>query len=159
MREALQKDIPYVAECFVNISQHIKSIASDPYINGLPDKVNEVTLDIASSYVGNNNSFTLIAERNGINIGCIAAKIESTSFPPSGIGKIGNIAICWVASEYRKKNIAKELVAKVEEWFSEKDIKIVELSYLAQNAIASDAWEKIGYTPFRVFSHKVLSNT
>jgi hypothetical protein len=36
-------------------------------------------------------------------------------------------------------------------------ISVVELSYMANNLVAKQVWQKLGYSPFRVFSHKVLS--
>ncbi len=158
MREASTKDREFVAGCFVSISLYVKSQASDIYIDGLPNNVDIYSLELAGSYIERNDAITLIVERAGGSVACIAAKIENTSFGPSDVGRVGNIAICWVAPEYRKQNIAKELVANVESWFLDRGIDVVELSYLAQNTLAENAWRNFGYTPFRVFSHKVIKN-
>ena len=156
MREASTFDREYVAQCFVDISQYIKSQASDIYIDSLPDIVDEMTLELASSYINDEDAVVLIVERKSKPVACIAARIENTSFSPGGIGAVGNIAICWVAEEYRTQSISKELVGKVETWFLNRGISVIELSYHAQNLLAATAWSNIGYVPFRVFSHKVL---
>jgi GNAT superfamily N-acetyltransferase len=156
MREASTFDREYVAQCFVNISQYIKSQASDIYIDSLPNAVDEMTLELASSYINDDDAVVLIVERKNKPVACIAARIENTSFSPSGVSAVGNIAICWVAKEYRAQNIGKELVCKVETWFLNRGIGVVELSYHAQNSLAETAWRNFGYIPFRVYSHKVL---
>jgi GNAT superfamily N-acetyltransferase len=158
MREASTLDREYVAQCFVDISQFMKSQASDIYVDGLPDAVDEFTLELASSYIKDEDAIVLIVERKNTPVACIAARLENTSFSPSGVGDVGNILICWVAEEYRTQNIGKELVSKVESWFLHRGVNVVELSYLAQNSLAETAWGNIGYVPFRVFSHKVLKN-
>lgn len=156
MRKASINDRSFVAECFIHISRYAKSQASDIYIDGLPDKVDEQTLKIAESYINDSNALTLITERQGMAVACIAAKVEETSFVPSGVGLVGNIAICWVSPDHRKQNIAAELVRAVEDWLGSQGVGVVELSYLAQNALADVAWNRIGFKPFRVFAHKLL---
>jgi hypothetical protein len=114
IREASTFDREYVAQCFVDISQYLKSKASDIYIDGLPDAVDEMTLELASSYINDDDAIVLIVERKNKPVACIAARIENTSFSPGGVGTVGNIAIYWVAKEYRAQKIGKELVCKVE---------------------------------------------
>lgn len=156
MRKASISDKKYIAECFVNITRYIKSQASDIYIDGLPDRVDKKTLELAMAYIIDEEAIAYIIEKEGNPIACIAGRIEETSFPPSGVGSVGNIAICWVSEEYREKNVASTLVSHAEAWFLGKGVKVIELSYLAQNMLAAKAWSKIGYVPFRVCSHRVL---
>ncbi len=157
MRHANQSDQTYIAQSFVNIARFVKSQASDIYIDGLPDAIDEPTLALASSYINHEDAITLIVEHDNHPTACIAAKIECSSFKPSGIGKVGNIAICWVEPTYRNQHIGKALVDNVEIWLLNRGVNVVELSYLAQNSLAEMAWGNMGYKPFRVFSHKVLS--
>lgn len=114
MRIATELDTDYVAQCFVNIALYLKSIASDIYINGLPSSVDKHALTIAASYIGNENALVIIHEKDGKAIACLAARIGETSFPPSGLGTVGNIAMCWVSEDYRNQNIASELVDEAE---------------------------------------------
>jgi GNAT superfamily N-acetyltransferase len=158
MREASISDKEYIAECFVNISRHIKSQASDIYIDGLPDCVDTQTLELATSYITDEKAIACIVEKEARPVACLAGRIEETSFPPSGVGTIGNIAICWVAEEFREQNIGSDLVSYAESWFLSRGVKVIELSYLAQNSLAEKAWSRIGYVPFRIYSHKVLEN-
>ena len=156
MREASILDQEYVAECFVKISRYIKSQASDIYVDGLPDSVDQKTLELAKSYINEDDAIVLVVEHENRPVACIAARIENTSFSPSGVDLVGNIAICWVAEDHRIQKIGKELVSNTEAWFLNRGINVIELSYLAQNSLAEIAWGNMGYVPFRVFSHKVL---
>lgn len=158
MREASTSDRDYIAQCFVDISQYLKSQASDIYIDGLPDALDEGILELTDSYINDADAIVLIKECENIPVACIAARIEGTSFSSSGIGTVGHIALCWVAKEHRAQNIGKELVREVEDWLLNRGINVVELSYLAQNTLAETSWRKIGYVPFRVYSHKILGN-
>ncbi len=45
---------------------------------------------------------------------------------------------------------------QVMDLLASKGVSVVELSYMAQNSVAEKVWGKLGFTPFRVFSHKVL---
>ena len=66
--------------------------------------------------------------------------------------------MCWVEEAHRNQKIGKALVGRVERWFALREIKVIELSYLAQNTLAEKTWSKIGYQPFRVFSHKIIGD-
>ena len=156
MREATVSDREYVAQCFVDVSLDLKSQASDIYIDGLPDVVDEKIRKFANSYITESDAIVLITERDNLPVACIVARIENTSFNPGDVGAVGNIALCWVAREYRKQGICKDLLRKVEDWFLHRDVDVVELSYLVKNSLAEAAWSKMGYVPFRVNSHKKL---
>lgn len=157
MREASIQDIEYVAECFVNIARYIKTQASDIYIDNLPDIVDKKVLELAESYINDPGACVFIVESENKPVACIVARIEDSSFSPSDIGSVGNIAICWVDQEHRAKKIAKMLVKNTEAWLLNCGVDVVELSYLAQNSLAEMAWEGLGYVPFRVFSYKELN--
>ena len=122
LREATIEDSEYIAQNIVDMSLHIKSTASDIYIDGLPGSVDDRVKDFASLYIGCHDSITYIYEVSGVRVGCIAAKIEDSAFSACGIGTVGNIAICWVAPEHRKNGIASSLVSEVENWFSSKGL-------------------------------------
>lgn len=156
IRSATIHDAAYIAQSFINIVVELKRQASDIYIDGLPEQLDQATQGLAESYLSDSNALVLLAENNNKALGCIAVKIEETSFPPSGIGLVGNIAMCWVEPEYRQQKVATRLVAAVEDWVKEREINVLELSYLAHNHAAMAVWGNMGYTPFRVFAHKVL---
>jgi len=158
MRTATIEDLEFVAQCFIDISLFIKSKASDIYIDGLPNSIDDNTMNIASEYIQKEDAIALISETGGRPIACLLGKVEMTSFPPSGVGEIGNIAVCWVSQEFRNQKIGSELVQEAEKWFATKGVNKIELSYMARNALAEKVWAKLGYKPFRTFAYKDIKN-
>ena len=156
LRSAENRDTVYLAQCFVNIALHLKSICRNAYVNGLPGQVNEYLVGYLASFIMDEDAGAFICEDDRKRVGCIVFRIEETSFPPSGIGKVGNITACWVEDAYRRRGVAARLVSATESWFKENGITNVELSYLACNTVAEPAWREMGYRPFRVFSHKTI---
>jgi hypothetical protein len=45
-------------------------------------------------------------------------------------------------------------VSAAEDWFRQKEVGVVELSYMVNNQLAAIFWQGLGYQPFRVFSDK-----
>ncbi|MES9906727.1 MAG: hypothetical protein ABW168_29120 [Sedimenticola sp.] len=87
MRLATKKDHQFIAQCFIETSKVIKSIASDIYIDGMPDTIDAPTYNIASDFIEKDNAISLITERNNKPIACLLGKIGKTSFPPSGLNE------------------------------------------------------------------------
>ena len=158
MRIAEEKDINYVAETFVGIVNFMKSSNSDIYIENLPSEVNDETLNLVASYISDEDSVVFIEEINDKKLGCIIGSIVETSMPITGLGKVGSVIVCWVEPKQRESGLAKDLLKNLENWFRVKGINNLEVSYMAQNELAGLAWSKLGFTPFRVFSHKTLND-
>jgi ribosomal protein S18 acetylase RimI-like enzyme len=158
MRTATIEDLEFIAQCFIDISRFLKSTASDIYIDGLPNSINDSTMNIASDYIQKDDAIALISEIEEKPIACLLGKVKSTSFPPSGVGKVGNIAVCWVSQEFRNQNIGSQLVQEAEKWFVTQGVDTIELSYLAENVFAEKVWKKLGYKPFRIFAYKYIKN-
>ena len=103
MRKASTFDKEYVAQCFVDISQFMKSKASGFYIDGLPDAVDKTTLELASTYINDDDAIVLIVERKNIPVACIAGRIENTSFSPRVFWSSGLIQKALISSQYLGK--------------------------------------------------------
>jgi GNAT superfamily N-acetyltransferase len=134
----------------------MKAEETDAYISGLPSVVDESTRELAARYINNSDAIALVAEAGNEPIACILGEIASSSFPPANVGRVGHIAVCWVEPEHRNSGIAARLVNHAENWFREREVSLVELSYMAKNRLAAVAWQRLGYEPFRVFAHKQL---
>jgi ribosomal protein S18 acetylase RimI-like enzyme len=158
MRTATREDADFISQCIIDIFLFLRSNASDIYIDGLPTSIDDDTMSIPSEYIQKEDAIALISEIEGKPAGCLLGKIETTSFPASGLGKVGHISICWVSQKFRNQNIGSQLVREAENWFATKGVNTVELSYMAKNVLAEKAWERLGYEPFRIFAHKVLRN-
>ncbi len=154
MREATENDIRYIAQSIINISRHLKESQKTIYSHGLPNSIDDKLLEYVQSFIDSKNAVSFIYEVDSKAVASITAKIEESSFPAAHIGIIGNISTCWVDKEYRNRNIASELLEAVEKWMRVRGVQELELSYLSNNTIAENAWKKLGFTPFRIFSHK-----
>ena len=158
MRTATREDLDFISQCIIDISLFLKSKASDIYIDGLPTSIDDNTMSFTSEYIQKDDAIALISETEGKPVGCLLGRIETTSFPASGLGKVGHISICWVSQKFRNQNIGSQLVREAEDWFEAKGVNAVELSYMAKNALAGKIWGRLGYEPFRIFAHKILRN-
>jgi GNAT superfamily N-acetyltransferase len=156
MRIATKNDLNFLAECFIGFPGHLKAGESDPYIQRLPSVVDESIRAAAAHFVDNENAVALIYEIDEQPIACVLGEITCSAFPAAKFGRVGHLAVCWVAPEYRKTAVTTKLVNYAEYWFREREIDLVEVSYMAKNHLAARAWKRLGYEPFRVFSYKQL---
>jgi GNAT superfamily N-acetyltransferase len=156
MRQANEHDLDFLADCYVKIACHMKAGEQDFYISRLPEKADETTRNHVARYVGREDALTLLEEIDSKPIACLLASIGSSSFSASRIGKSGHIAVCWVEPENRRRGIAAKLLTAAEDWFRQKEVGVVELSYMVKNELAAISWQRLGYQPFRVFAYKEL---
>lgn len=156
MKTATTDDIAFLASCFANLALHLKGTSQALYVQRLPVEVNDRAIVMAARFVDAQDATAFVEEADGLRTGAILCEIRPSAFPPSGLGKVGHIAVCWVEPPYRNAGVASRLVAAAEQWFAEQGVSCVELSYLTGNELAAQLWEKLGYEPFRVFSFKQL---
>jgi ribosomal protein S18 acetylase RimI-like enzyme len=79
-------------------------------------------------------------------------KAEISDYPPIFMyPKFGHLWELHVLEEYRGKDIGKELVKKIMDWFKEKGIVRVELEFVPDNNIGKVFWKSRG---FKVFMNK-----
>ena len=156
MREATESDLDFLAGCYVKIACHMKAGEQDLYIARLPETPDDTIRNHVARYVGREDALTLLEEVEGSPVACLLASIGSSSFSASRLGKSGHIAVCWVEPANRCSGIAAKLVSATEDWFRQKEVGVVELSYMVKNELAAISWQRLGYKPFRVFSYKEL---
>ncbi|MGH7826154.1 MAG: GNAT family N-acetyltransferase [Candidatus Binatia bacterium] len=156
MRQATEQDLDFLAQCYVNIALHMKAGSQDLYISRLPSSPDDATLAQVARYVGRDGAIALIEELNGRAVGCLLGTIAHSSFSAARLDNVGHISACWVEPEFRQSGIATRLVRAAEDWFQEKRVLLVELSYMATNELAAVSWQRLGYQPFRIFAYKQL---
>jgi GNAT superfamily N-acetyltransferase len=156
MRQATENDLDFLAECYVKIACHMKAGEQDFYIARLPETPDETIRNHVARYVGREDALTLVEEIDETPIACLLASIGGASFSASRVGKSGHIAVCWVEPAYRRAGAAGKLVSAAEDWFRQKEVAVVELSYMVKNELAAMSWQRLGYQPFRIFAYKQL---
>ncbi|MGD8323403.1 MAG: GNAT family N-acetyltransferase [Gammaproteobacteria bacterium] len=155
MRTATVDDVEYIASAMIRIPAHISQ--SDPYVDGLPKAVTNSERDYVRAHIADADSIVLVEESSKRTVGCLVGLIAETSFPPSALGKVGHISVVWVEPESRGKGIAGTLIDAAQSWFRNAGLRHMELSYMANNALASQAWARMGFRPFRTFAYKTIS--
>ena len=137
MRQATESDLDFLADCYVKIARHMKAGEQDFYIARLPETADETIRNHVRRYVGREDALTLLEEVEGSPVACLLASIGSSSFSASRLGKSGHIAVCWVEPANRRSGIAAKLVSAAEDWFRQKEVGVVELSYMVKNELAA----------------------
>ncbi len=69
------------------------------------------------------------------------------SMTPDYLGnkKVGVVTHIYVKPEYRKQDIAANLLSGLEEWFDEQQVNSIELQVLVENTRAIEFWKQMGY--------------
>ena len=125
---------------FIDVDQDYE-LGFDDWLTGL---TNESTM------------LALIAEIDANPAGSIIANESAPVLPFSKVKRVGEIIMCWVEPDVRKKSVAGALVSVVESWCSERGLEHIELNYIVGNNEAEAVWERLGYKPFRITSRKTL---
>lgn len=56
----------------------------------------------------------------------------------------GQVDEVYVAPEYRRKKVAKNLATDLMDWFNQKDISLIHVYVDLENELALEFWEKMG---------------
>ena len=158
IRKATTNDAAYLAEACIGIVQFMRQGNTDKFILGFPDKVTVEMIDWANQYTGAEDKVAFIAERpDGQNAGCILGEIAQSNVPMSVPGKVGVVFACWVEPGIRRSGIGRRLLVELESWFAAQDVHHLEVAFMDRNDTAKEAWAHLGFSPFRVFAYKDIS--
>lgn len=148
-------DIDKVVELYIELVDYLKNQTKDIYFEH-----NESTDDLfkheLEDHVINDNKMTYVAKDNDEIVAFISGEIKNNFLVISKIRKIGYISAAFVSAEYRKKEIMKKLEAEMMDFFIKKEVTFVELNILADNHLARDSWEGLGYKTFREHLRKKI---
>ena len=102
--------------------------------------------------ISNGTSMVLVAEINGKIVGAVLGTHD---------GRKGWINRLAVATEFRRKNIAKKLVFEIEKWFEENGIEVFTCVIERNNTVSIQLFQKLGYTEWdvRYFSKRKSSES
>jgi len=115
-----------------------------------------------SNLINDNNSLVIIAddhadEKLAKSLGMIIGLLQ---LQPNEFTKYelhGVIQMVWVAEEQRRKGLAHQLVAHMEQTFSNLNVPYCEIQYSTINREAEEFWNSVGYTAVSVTSRKILN--
>jgi len=97
---------------------------------------------------------TLVFENNNEILGYLIA--TESNDPPVYEGTAGLILELCVTEKHRNKGIGEELVAKIEKYFENRDIKKIECMVSDFNEVSKGFWFKHGYNPYNLMCVKLL---
>lgn len=91
--------------------------------------------------ISNGTSIILVAELNKKMVGAVLGTHD---------GRKGWINRLVVDTEFRRKNIATELVSEVEKWFKESGIEVFSCVIEGDNTVSVQLFNKLGYSEWDV---------
>tara|TARA_B100000609_G_C17082382_1_gene364815 strand:+ start:135 stop:638 length:504 start_codon:yes stop_codon:yes gene_type:complete len=160
IRLANDDDQRYLAEACIRICQHMQGSEASPYVENLPTEVRLQELRWISSILRDENSVAFVAETDQPgrqSIGCIFGSIEKSHMPVAISEPIGHIKVCWVEPDCRGRGTGQQLVSAIQDWFANRGVTVLEVSWLCCNELADHFWQQSGFRTVRVFGWKSLT--
>jgi len=156
VESANNNDKPYLVKAMACLLEHVRDTSQDEYLLRCTDDYIEEADPWIENILASDASFAYVAKRGGTSVGYVIGTITRPFIRRCAIQKIGLIEHCWVERECRMQGVSTKLVGAIERWFKENAIQYIDVQYLLGNIEAEVAWEKLGYTPYRVISRKAL---
>jgi ribosomal protein S18 acetylase RimI-like enzyme len=107
--------------------------------------------------INNNNTLFLIARIDQEPVGFIAGTSIINDNGLIAAPLKGFIQLLWIDENYRKNNIAQQLLQAIEDCFKSIGIAYIECQYTQKNQLANQFWQAQGYNKTAVVARKVIS--
>ena len=153
--EITLSEIHDVAKLHIELSYHLKRTIEDDYWDFEQLSEDKIQKHL-ETFINDPERKIFVAKAQDTIVGFITAEIIKCHLPISSIKNVGYISAAYVIPDYRKMKIMCNLEKLAVRFFKERKLKYVELNYLAENLIAKNAWESLGYKPFRVQTRKKI---
>ncbi|MDR1215519.1 MAG: GNAT family N-acetyltransferase [Treponema sp.] len=147
IREYFENDYEYLQNFLVKLNQYIMSFDPDKKIYTTKDYKDVYTNELLK-LTKENDGIIYIAEANNYCVGMIAGIIEKYSIVDNTHyknNKEGRILELFVEENYRKENIGKKLMEKIEEYFKENGCDFLLVDVFEYNKVAKEFYRKSGY--------------
>lgn len=160
IRRATHEDADYLAKSCLLVARFMRKGETDKFISGFPDDVNPEMANWARSHAESQGKVAFVAEEpGGKRIGCIFGTIGESNMPMSVPGDVGTISVCWVEPDHQRLGVGRALLAEIENWFLARGVRHLEVAFMAKNDAAREAWLHLGFSPFRIFAYKEISDS
>ena len=156
LREANTNDLHWLVNIMEGLVNYVQDSSNDPYIDDIERDKQKNFRPWFEEALSNPDSTVIIAEVDDHIAGFISGTLSKTFVDTTTIGRIGQIGVCWVEPEFRKRGYSRALVNTIESWFDGRGIEFVEIHYLDGNHEAKQAWAHLGFEPYRIASRKKL---
>lgn len=153
VRRATDEDLDYIVECIGALCRHTRANAVSQLVLDLPSEPQPKDRDFAKRHLDTEGSFALIAVEGEERVGCALGSVQDSGMSWSS-RRVGHTSICWVEESARRRGVARALLERMEQLFTNFGVTVFELNYIATNEEAAAAWQELGYTPCRVLATK-----
>lgn len=152
IRDATAADRPALIAALDDLM--VSMTPRDPYLVARkPDFDHGAWVD---TYLSDSDGRGLMVDDDAGCAACALGRLQDPAIPVSAIGRVGFIAMVWVAERSRRQGLARRLCAEFESWFKQRGAAWVELVYLSANHEAVATWSELGFEPFRIEARKAL---
>ena len=156
LREANTTDLHSLVNIMEGLVSAVQDSSNDPYINDIERDKQKNFRPWFEEALSNPESVVYVADVDDTIAGFISGTLSKPFVNTTTIGRIGQIGVCWVEPEFRKRGYSRALVDTIESWFEARDVEFVEIHYLEGNHEAKHAWAHLGFEPYRIASRKKL---
>lgn len=141
LRPATPADVPTLRAFESQLVAHERSVVPTLKQEGVLEYY-----DIPALIADEEKSIVLLAEVNGIPVGCGLGQIRANDacYTEAHFGYIG---LMYVSPEQRGKGIVQKIIDRLKAWFESKGISEIHLKVFANNPMAIRAYEKCGFEP------------
>lgn len=141
-RKATLEDVPLLRGFEAKLVDHERAVEPTLKQEGVLEYY-----DIPKLIEDTRNAIVLIAEIDGVAVGCGLGQIKENDacYDESHYGYIG---LMYVDESQRGKNVGGSIVQELNNWFRSKGINEIRLKVYANNPGAIGAYEKYGFEPF-----------
>ena len=113
----------------------------------------EVFAQFAERQMAEPSACLLVATVGSAVVGyCLAALSQRP--PVFADRRFGSIFDLAVTQRCRHQGIGERLVRKVEEWFTQNNVRRVEVRVAAANEVSMPFWRKVGYSPYLISAYR-----
>lgn len=156
IREANRNDLHCLVEAMDQLVNYVQESTQDPYVNDIARDKQENFRPWFVNLLDNPDGVVFLVEVDDRIAGFITGVLVEPFTNTASINRIGQIGVCWVAPEFRKRGYARALVNTIESWFDGRGVEFVDIYYLEGNREAKHAWARLGFEPYRIASRKKL---
>lgn len=151
IRKATKEDVNSIIDLWQEMMDiHIQK--SDLY--KMKTDARQIYIEYLEDVFKNPDYVTLVFVTENNVLGYIMA--TTSDDPPVYEGTVGIILEICVTAEHQNIGIGEKLVAEIEKYFLEKNIKRVECMVSNFNQISKEFWFKNGYNPYNLMCVKML---
>ncbi len=149
------EEIEHVAKLHNELAYFIQKETKDDYWNFEILTTQKISEHL-KSFVNSQEGKILIAKENETIVGFISGEIIGCHLPISRIKKVGYISGAYVVDKYRGMGVMKNLEKLISEFFKNRGLDYVEVTFISKNLVARKCWNKLGYEVFREQARKKI---